>query len=27
VIERGNPMLAPDSIRREALDLARLITG
>jgi len=26
-IERGNPMLAPASIRREALELARLITG
>jgi transcriptional regulator with XRE-family HTH domain len=26
-VERGNPMLAPAEIRRQALDLARLITG
>ena len=26
-VERGNPMLAPASVRRQALDLARLITG
>ncbi len=26
-VERGNPMLAPASIRQQALDLARLITG
>ena len=25
--ERGDPMLAPASVRRQALDLARLITG
>ena len=26
-VQRGNPMLAPAGIRREALELARLITG
>ncbi|KAA5603972.1 helix-turn-helix domain-containing protein [Roseospira marina] len=26
-IRQGNPMLAPASIRREALEIARLITG
>ena len=26
-VERGNPMLAPASVRRQALELARLITG
>jgi len=26
-VERGNPMLAPASVRREALEIARLITG
>lgn len=26
-VERANPMLAPAAVRREALDLARLITG
>lgn len=26
-VERGNPMLAPAEVRRQALDLARLITG
>ena len=26
-VERGNPMLAPAGVRRQALDLARLITG
>ncbi len=26
-VERGNPMLAPASVRRQAPELARLITG
>ena len=26
-VERGNPMLAPAGVRRQALELARLITG
>ena len=26
-VERGDPMLAPAGVRRDALDLARLITG
>lgn len=26
-VRQGNPMLAPAAVRREALDLARLITG
>ena len=26
-VERGDPMLAPASVRRDALELARLITG
>ena len=26
-VERGNPMLAPATVRRQALELARLITG
>ncbi|PWB94641.1 helix-turn-helix domain-containing protein [Methylosinus sporium] len=26
-VERGDPMLAPVTIRREALELARMVTG
>lgn len=26
-VERGDPMLAPVAIRREALELARMVTG